>query len=154
MTNGVQHLPEQLLQDIVERDDFSCVPCGNALWGPVDERWTLHRRIPENPVADPADARDLWGPANLISACILCADLLDSTAPEIRRTARARGLVVWRSEDPTFVPVYVATGINQPKAALTGTVAARAWLLDGHGRRRPAPGPAPAGPVFSGRRPA
>lgn len=99
--------PSQAIRQLVmERDGFQCVRCGHPVSGEPGIGYSVHHRTPRG-MGGSKDPR-----LNLPSALLLlCGSGVTGChgAVESRRdVAREHGYLVWRSLEPTEVPVTVA----------------------------------------------
>jgi hypothetical protein len=119
----------EVAEIVVARDLWSCVGCGMGIMGL--ERgigWSIHHRIPRG-MGGTKDPK-VSSPANLI---VLCGSGTTGCHGDVEsyRDARARGLLLWRSQDPAEVPVEVCV------QRASGLVPAQTqpFLLDNDGGR-------------------
>lgn len=107
-------------REITSRDNRRCVPCGRPVHGAREGTWDLWHRIPHD-WRIPTAAHAVRHPANLITMCLGCIDLC--TAYPL--LARQYGYRVWRSDNPTTIPVLY--GGRESTAAWPNT--GEMWLL-------------------------
>ncbi|GAB3224275.1 hypothetical protein GCM10027447_12730 [Glycomyces halotolerans] len=99
---------------ILERDLGRCVVCGAEVAGGRRARWDIHLRVPRPATGQGDDPRVLCD-SNLVAVCGVassgtkCAGALG----QYPIAARARGLVLWRSQSPWLVPVQVWTAATK-----------------------------------------
>lgn len=114
---------------VLERDGYQCVRCGHPISGERGEGWSLQHRIPRG-MGGSKDPR-LNLPSNLIvfggSGTTGCHGDVEAN----RSAARAFGYLVWRSLDPSEVPVTVTL---RPGNDVTPALTER-YLLDDEGGR-------------------
>jgi hypothetical protein len=109
MTKQKTGVSAEVAQLVVARDLWSCVCCGRNVLGlerGVD--WSIHHRIPRG-MGGSRDPR-LNLPANLLTTCGNGTQGCHGEIERLRAKSRARGLLVWRSQDPAEVPVEVCVG--------------------------------------------
>lgn len=122
--------PDQRIRELVaERDGWSCVRCAQPVGGEPGTGYSLQHRIPRG-MGGSRDAR-LNMPANLILLCGSATTGCHGAVESDRAAAREAGYLVWRSQDPTQVPVTVATW----PADHHGPAVTARYLLDDFGSR-------------------
>ena len=95
-------------QRILERDCHRCVACGRRIEGARRSRWDVHLRIPRPAPGQPDDPRVL-ADSNLVTICGVNGTRCSGLIREYPAAARARGLVLWRTDRPWLTPVQVWT---------------------------------------------
>jgi 5-methylcytosine-specific restriction protein A len=101
-------VPIAVAQLVVQRDGWACVSCGLDISGLERGRdWSIHHRIPRG-MGGSRDPR-LSLPSNLVVLCGSGVTGCHGGTESYREGARARGLLLWRSEEPTEVPVEICT---------------------------------------------
>lgn len=127
---SVQTGPSQAIRQLViERDGFQCVRCGHPVSGEPGVGYSLQHRIPRG-MGGSRDPR-LNRPSNLILLCGSGTTGCHGEVESKRTDAREHGYLLWRSLDPTAMPVTVAIWPAQGSApAVTVT-----YLLDDLGGR-------------------
>lgn len=99
--------PSQAIRQLVmERDGFQCVRCGNVVSGEPGVGYSLQHRIPRG-MGGSRDPR-LNLPSNLVLLCGSGTTGCHGEVESRRLEAREGGFALWRSQDPTEVPVVVA----------------------------------------------
>lgn len=122
--------PDQRIRQLVmERDQFQCVRCGNPVTGEPGVDFSVHHRIARG-MGGSRDPR-LNMPANLILLDGSGTTGCHGAVEKARAEARTHGYLVWRSLDPTKVPVRV---VLWPGSRVATTVSAP-FLLDDLGGR-------------------
>jgi hypothetical protein len=117
-------------ETVVARDQWSCVGCGMGIMGL--ERgvgWSIHHRIPRG-MGGSKDPK-ISAPSNLVVLCGSGSTGCHGDAESYRDAARARGLLVWRSQDPAEVPVEVCV----QRASGLVPAQTKPYLLDNEGGR-------------------
>jgi hypothetical protein len=122
--------PTQAIRQLVmERDGFQCVRCGNVVSGEPGVDFSIQHRIPRG-MGGSRDPR-LNLPSNLILMCGSGTTGCHGAVESKRLDAREHGFALWRSQDPTEVPVTVAIW---PASGTTPAVTVT-YLLDDLGGR-------------------
>lgn len=99
--------PDQRIRELVmERDGYRCVRCANPITGEPGVGYSLQHRIPRG-MGGSRDPR-LNMPPNLILLCGSGTTGCHGEVESHRADARAAGYLLWRSQNPTEVPVTVA----------------------------------------------
>lgn len=91
---------------VLTRDGWACVSCGlDVAGGERGRDFSIHHRIPRG-MGGSRDPR-INQPANLLTLCGSGTTGCHGGTESHRETARARGFLLWRSQDPERVPVEV-----------------------------------------------
>lgn len=120
---------QEIRRLVMERDGFQCVRCGNVVSGEPGRDFSIQHRIPRG-MGGSRDPR-LNMPANLILFCGSGTTGCHGEVESKRLDARESGFALWRSQDPTEVPVTVAiwpASENAPAVTVS-------YLLDDLGGR-------------------
>lgn len=115
---------------VLQRDAWACVSCGaDVSHGERGRDFSIHHRIPRG-MGGTRDER-LNLPANLLTLCGSGTTGCHGGAESYREGARDRGIILYRTQDPTQVPVEVC--IQRPSA--TDPFESWPFLLDNDGGR-------------------
>jgi len=93
---------------VLERDQHSCVVCGNNLHGTRGRDWSIHHRRPRRMGGDKRPETNL--PANLVAVCGTGVDGCHGWLESRRTEAMDQGLILHADDDPTQVPIAVWYG--------------------------------------------
>jgi hypothetical protein len=124
-----QKLSPEFAREIGERDQWMCVCCGIPIRGERGVDWSIHHRIPRG-MGGSKDPRINMA-SNLLTVCGTGTQGCHGEIESHRDRARERGLLVWRSLDPSEVPVLVCV---RPAAGLS-KAQLRPFILDPFGGR-------------------
>ncbi|THV27918.1 hypothetical protein [Glycomyces paridis] len=116
-----RRVPAALAYAIRDRDDSRCVGCGDRVDGDLYQTWAIGRRIPSAPRGTPATDPRIVLPSNLILLCGYNAGCHRAIVAHPNE-ARARGLRLWRSQNPLTVPVLAWTGAARGAVTLASHV--------------------------------
>jgi hypothetical protein len=94
-TVKAQPIPARLRKRILDRDDHSCVRCGNRI---RDHDYSLHHRLPRSRGGRHA-------PENLVTLCGSATSGCHAHVESFRATATIQGWLVPTGEDPAAWPI-------------------------------------------------
>jgi len=100
---------QDVVDAVLERDQHSCVCCGENLQGIRGRDWSLHHRRPRRMGGDRRPDVNL--PANLVAVCGHGSAGCHAWLEENRTLAREQGLVLHAGADPTAVPAATWYGV-------------------------------------------